>query len=186
MQHHRGSGATPQSALPDSLAPRNINVTNLNRGLFAALMGEAHQYLVAGVLLRLGFYVALFPVRGLPYDLIIVAYRDKKAAPDDFVLIRAQVRTLSRRGTLSLTGGRRAGRGMITLEPYRRGYRYTTHHNDLIIAVDRCTLDLYFIPTRLTTEWPDSVSVKRFKPLRNRYHVLLQWNDKYLSNILRT
>lgn len=43
----------------------------MDEGRFAALSGEAHQYLVTGNLMRLGFHMSVITVRAGTYDLII-------------------------------------------------------------------------------------------------------------------
>lgn len=165
---------------------QKLNITAMERGSFAALLGEAHQYLVSGALMRLGFLVSLFPVRGGTYDIIVVAYEDFQKAPHKRALVRTQVKTLSNNGSLSLVGGRRAGRGMEHRgTDYLKGYKYTTEHNDLIVGVDRNTLDFYFVPTQMTAKWGPAVSRRRLAPLRNRIEVLLNWNSVYLEALGR-
>lgn len=166
------------SSFPSELNPKKL----IKKGLFEALLGEAHQYLVAGILMRLGFLVSMFPVRTGTYDLIVVGYRRPGGKR---VLIRTQVRTLDKKGNLKLMGGRRAGRGMIVLEPYKKGYKYTTEHNDLIIGVDRYTLSLYFVPTELTEQLGQSMGKKLLAPFKNQYEVLLNWNKKYFSKLAK-
>lgn len=160
--------------------PRELNPYKLiKKGLFEAVMGEAHQYLVAGILMRLGFYISLFPVRTGTYDIIVVGYRKPGGKQ---VLIRTQVRTLDKKGNLKLVGGRRAGKGMIPLELYKKGYKYTTKHNDLIIGIDREKLTLYFVPTKLTQKLGKSMGKKLLKLFKNRYEFLRNWNEEYFAN----
>lgn len=173
---------SPKPTLPHPLT--QLNVAGMKRGSFEALLGEAHQYLVSGILMRLGFQVSMFPVRGGTYDLIVVGFDNPDSRKQ--VLIRTQVRTLTKQKNLSLLGGRRAGRGMVPLEPYKKGYRYTPEHNDLIIGVDRDNLDLYFVPTKLTLTWGRQAGKARLTPFKNRFDLLLNWNDAFLTQLSQT
>ena len=113
----------------------STNITGLDKGRYAASLGDAHQYLVIGILMRLGFQVAHVTDRGLPYDIVIRAFKKKGG---ETTLIRCQVRTL-RKGKISFISGTRAG---VDRE-YKSGvkqYKFTTEHNDLLIGVDPETL----------------------------------------------
>ena len=156
----------------------STNITGLDKGRYAASLGDAHQYLVIGILMRLGFQVAHVTDRGLPYDIVIRAFKKKGG---ETVLIRCQVRTL-RKGRISFIAGTRAG---VDRE-YKSGvkqYKFTTEHNDLLIGVDSETLDLYLIPTRFTEEWGREKAVSKLKPLKNNWDILLNWNDEFLRKL---
>ena len=157
-----------------------LNITGMERGAFAALLGEAHQYLVTGLLMRLGFLVSVITVRGGTYDLIIPAYENFAQDKEKRVLIRAQVRTIGK--SLRFVGGLRAGVNRIYL-PEVKGYKYTTKHNDLIIGVDQATLDLYFVPTRYIDRWGRSVSKGKLQALKNHFEILLNWRDDFLTQL---
>ncbi len=60
--------------------------------------------------------------------------------------------------------GIRAGTDRICF-PEVKGYKYTPKHNDLIIGVDRATLDLYLVPTRYIDRWGNSVSKQKLQVL---------------------
>lgn len=164
--------------LPQSFS--QLNITQRNEGAFAALLGEAHQYLVTGILMRLGFLVSVITVRGGTFDLIIPAYENFAKDKERTVLIRSQVRTIKQ--SLRFIGGLRAGTDRIYL-PEVKGYKYTPKHNDLIIGVDRATLDLYLVPTRYIGRWGNSVSKGKLQALKNNFEILLNWNDKFLSQL---
>lgn len=162
--------------LPHALS--QLNIVQREKGAFAALLGEAHQYLVTGILMRLGFLVSVITVRGGTYDLIIPAYEEFTRDKERIVLLRAQVRTV--RQSLSFLGGLRAGRGMVS---FYRGYKYTTQHNDLIIGVDQAMLDLYVVPTRYISRWGNSVSKGKLQVLKNNFEILLNWNEEFLTQL---
>lgn len=159
---------------------KELNIVNRDPGAFAALLGEAHQYLVTGILMRLGFLVSVITVRAGTYDIIIPAFEDFGRHPEKTVLIRAQVKTIKK--SLRFTGGTRAGVDRIYIYG-KKEYKYTTEHNDLIIGVDPETLDLYFVPTRFIARWGKSVSKGKLEPLRNNVNVLLNWNEDFLQEL---
>lgn len=157
-----------------------LNVTKKDKGSFAALLGEAHQYLVTGILMRLGFLVSVITVRAGTFDLIIPAYENFEIEKEKNILLRAQVKTI--KNSLRFIGGTRAGVDRKYI-PGVKEYKYTTKHNDLIIGVDPKLLDLYFVPTRFIDIWGKSVSKNKLKPLKNNIYILLNWNDQYLNNL---
>ena len=167
-----------QKSLPEAFS--RLNITQRNRGAFAALLGEAHQYLVTGLLMRLGFLVSVITVRGGTFDLIIPAYENFTQDREKVALVRAQVRTIKQ--SLRFTGGVRAGVDRIYL-PEVKGYKYTPRHNDLIIGVDQSILDLYLVPTRYIERWGNSVSKSKLQPLKNNWQILLNWNDDFLAQL---
>ena len=130
-----------------------LNIVGRNKGLFASMLGEAHQHIIAGILLRLGFAIATAPIRTEEYDLIVTAYPDQKGQPEKEILLRAQCRTVQRGKSLRLVGGIRGGVDRKYLRPSPKEYKYTEEHNDLILAIEMETLDIFVVPTRLTKHW---------------------------------
>ncbi len=157
-----------------------MNVIQKDKGAYAALLGEAHQYLVTGILMRLGFLVSVITVRAGTFDIIVPAFEDFAKEQQRNVLLRAQVKTVKK--SLKFIGGTRAGVDRKYI-PKVKEYKYSTQHNDLIIGVDPDMIDLFFVPTRFITRWGDSVSKNKLLPLKNRFEILLNWNDKYLNSI---
>ena len=152
------------------------NITGLEEGRYAALLGDAHQYLVIGILMRLGFQVAHVTDRGLPYDIVVRAFTRPGGKP---VFLRCQIRTI-RKGRISFIAGIRAGVDRKYI-PGVKEYKFTTEHNDLIIGVDFETLDLYLIPTCFIEKWGKSRAVSKLQPLKNNFEILLNWNCCYLK-----
>jgi hypothetical protein len=160
-----------------------LNIVRRNKGFFNSMLGEAHQHIIAGILLRLGFAIAAAPVRTGAYDLIVTAYFDRDRQPEKEILLRAQCRTVQQGKSLRLVGGIRGGVERIYLRPSPKEYKYTEEHNDLILAIEAETLDIFVIPTRLTRYWGKSVSVRKLEPLRNRFDILLNWNEDALQRL---
>lgn len=155
----------------------DLNVTGLNPSKHAALLGDAHELMVAGLLCRLGFEVGLLAAKGGAYDLWVIASQDNshKIQP-----LRVQVRTVSSGGGIRFTGGGRGGVDRIYLSDVKV-YKYTEKDNDLIIGVKADTLDLYLLPTRYISAWGKSRSVNQLQPLKNNWEILLNWNDQFLT-----
>ena len=95
--------------MPSDFPPalERLNVTQAVRGAFAALLGEAHEYLVAGLLMRMGFLVSVITVRGGSFDIILPAFKDFSNEVKPRELLRVQVKTI--RNSLSFVGGQRGG-----------------------------------------------------------------------------
>ena len=148
---------------------------------FAARLGDAHQLIVAGILMRLGFHVSISLIKGEPFDMVVFAYRRPGG---EQVPLRCQVKTSEAGRTISFVGGRRGGVDREYIRPSPKEYKYTTQHNDLIIGVDKETLDLYLIPTRFVEKWKEkSKTLSKLELLKNNWEILLNWNDEYLSEL---
>lgn len=157
----------------------DINVTGLGKGKMAANLGDAHEHIVAGILIRLGFDVGIIDVSGTKYDMLIVVF--EKPPPDGKkVILRAQVRTASR--SVSFIGGSRGG---IDRE-YKSGVKtrkFTTKDSDLILAIDRSSFDVYVIPTEFISRWGSSKAISKMQPLKNNWNILLNWNHNFLKSL---
>jgi hypothetical protein len=157
----------------------DLNVTGLHPAKHAALLGDAHEMIVAGILTRLGFEVGLITAKGSPYDLWVIGY---KKPGQEIKPLRVQVRTISKGGNIKFIGGIRGGVDRY----YRSGvkeYKYSEKDHDLIIGVQVETLDLYLVPTRFISKWGKSRSVNKLQILKNNWDILLNWNDEFLSEL---
>ena len=158
----------------------DLNITGLDPAKHAALLGDAHEMIVAGLLTRLGFEVGLIAAKGGPYDLWLMGYADiqtRRIRP-----LRVQVRTVSKGGSIKFIGGVRGGVDRY----YRSGvkvYKYTEKDNDLIVGVEVDTLDLYLVPTKFIHKWGRSRTINKLQLLRNNWNIPLNWNDEYLSDL---
>jgi hypothetical protein len=157
-----------------------LNITNTETGKFASNLGTAHEFLVTGILMRLGFDVSVSSVKGGPYDLLVTVFENGPGS--DSEIIRAAVRTANKQGSIRFTAGIRGGVNRKYI-PDKKKYKYTEEHNDLVIGVDRDTLDLYLIPTVFLDYFGQSKSVNLLLPLRNNWDILLNWNETFTSNL---
>lgn len=157
-----------------------LNIVGMNTAKHAAMLGEAHEFIATGILMRWGFGVSVVSVRGGPYDLIIPAYEDFRANPEKIALLRAQVRTMT--DSISFKAGIRGGVNRVYISDIKT-YKYTEKDNDLIIGVDKSSLDLYLVPTRHIKKWGSSKSKTKLQVYKNNWDVLLQWNDQFLEQL---
>lgn len=157
----------------------DLNITELNPAKHAALLGDAHEMIVAGILARLGFEVGLIAAKGGPYDLWVIGFKgpSRKIQP-----LRVQIRTASKQGSIKFTAGTRGGVNRVYI-PGVKKYKYSEKDNDLIIGVQRDTLDLYLIPTKFISRWGESRSLNKLKQLKNNWDILLNWNDNFLNTL---
>ena len=157
-----------------------LNIVKMDKGKHAALLGEAHEFIATGILMRLGFGVSVVSVRGGSYDLIIPAYENFSLDPAKIVFLRAQIKTMKQ--SLSFIAGIRAG----VNRTYKAGvkeYKYTEKHNDLIIGVDESLLNLYLVPTRHIQKWGGSKSKTKLQGYKNNWDIILNWNDTFLEKL---
>lgn len=157
----------------------DLDVTGRISKLGGNILGDAHEHIVTGVLMRLGFDVSVSNVMGTPYDLLITCYEDGVGSREH--IIKAQVKTCGK--SIRFIGGVRGG---IDRE-YKSGvkeYKYTEEHNDLVIGVNKDTLDLYLIPTRFLKYFGKSKSIGQLGFLKNNWNILLNWHEPYLSELL--
>lgn len=158
-----------------------LNITKTDKGKFDSNKGTAHEFYVAGILMRLGFDVSVSSMAGVPYDLIVSAF--EKGPSSRTKLLRVQVKTA--KDSVSFIGGVRGGadRAYTSTEKelVEKKYKYSEEHNDLITGVQLETLDIYLIPTKFLKKFGESKSIKLLSPLKNNWDILLNWNDKYLD-----
>jgi hypothetical protein len=155
------------------------NITGKDKGAFAADLGASNEFIVTGILIRLGFDVGVMQVSRTPYDLWLFAFSKPKG---EMIPLRVQIKTISGGGSIKLGGGTRGG----VDRQYKSGvkeYKYTTEHNDLIVGVDKSTLNLYLLPTSFTENWGKSKSIGSLQLLKNNWSLLLNWNAEYLSEL---
>jgi len=157
----------------------DLNIVGLDPGKHAALLGDAHELIVAGILIRLGFEVGLISAKGGAYDLWVIAYENPGG---NIKPLRVQIRTVAPGKGIKFVGGIRAGINRIYIRGVKE-YKYTEKDNDLIIGIDPKTLDLYLLPTRFISRWGKSRSIRKLHPLRNNWEILLNWNNEFLNKL---
>ena len=168
--------------LPKERKVTDLNITGKEPSAFAARLGDAHEFIVTGILIRLGFDVGTMQVKGVAYDLWLLAYEKPHG---EKISLRVQIKTISEGGSIKFGGGSRGGVDRVYI-PKVKQYKYTTEHNDLVFGVDKNTFDLYLVPTRFVSKWGDSRSVGKMQALKNNWDILLNWNDTFLKKLEST
>lgn len=158
----------------------DLNVAKMQESRFAATLGDAHEHVVLGLLIRLGLEVGKVDVSSTPYDLIVGAFTKKSDGKK--VFLKAQVKTI--RDSLSLKGGSRGGKDR-TYKSDVKTYKYTKDQTDLMIGIDRDTLDLYIVPTLVTEKFNSSVSKSKLQIFKNNWDIFWNWNEAYLSELAK-
>lgn len=161
----------------------DLNITKAESGKFSSNLGTAHEHLVTGILMRLGFDVSVSSVKGEAYDLLITAYETGPGSKEH--IIKAQVKTA--RKSIGFVGGVRAGRDRAYKSTEKKlvdkSYKYTEKHSDLIIGVDVESMDLYLIPTRIIKRFGKSKSLSKLALLKNYWNLLLNWSEDHLKTL---
>ena len=157
----------------------DIDITGKVALKSGSVLGAAHEHLVTGILMRLGFDVSVSSMTTAHYDLLIGALTDGRGSDEQ--LIKAQVKTC-KGNSLDLTGGSRGGKDRITI-PGVKDYKYTPEHCDLMVGVDKESLDIYLFPVRFAERYGKSVSVRKIAIVRNNWDILLHWNNVYLQRL---
>lgn len=159
----------------------DFDITGRVKKSGGSLLGPAHEHIVTGILIRLGFDVTPIGRLGVPYDLLIKAYENGPQSKE--VILRAAVRTCDK--SISFTAGSRGGIDR-TYKSGVKEYRYSEQHNDIIIGVDKYTLDLYLVPTRFVENFgTGSKSLRQLALLKNNWHIRLNWRGDYIESILQ-
>lgn len=167
---------------------KDLDVTGLVKEKSGNILGNAHEHFVAAVMMRLGFEISLSEISASVYDCIIGVFSQPPNNSDNIgkmkkTFIKAQIKTA--KDSIRLTGGGRAGVDRIynTEDTDNKIYKYTSEMVDLIIGVDKKTLDLYILPTVFTKQWGKSKTLSKIQPVKNNWSILLNWNEKYLNKI---
>lgn len=165
----------------------DLNVTRIEDGKFSSNLGTAHELFVTGILMRLGFDVSVSSVKGGPYDLLIEVYTDNQKS--DKLLKKAQVKTCG--FSLKFIGGIRGGVDRDyssggSKQLISKKYKYSEIHNDIILGVQKETLDIYIVPTKYVVNFGDSRALTKLQPLKNNWDILKNWNNNFLDQLLET
>lgn len=153
-------------------------------------LGDAHEYFVVSILMRLGFNeVALAEDSADKFDLLLGIYNfppaDGEQSADE--ILKVQIKASSK--SVSLEGGGRAGadrnyqgEGLVD-----KTYRYSEDDVDMLIGVDKINLDLYLIPIGFIEEFDTKTkSFGKMKPLKNNWELLLNWNEDFKYELKQT
>ena len=139
------------------------------KGLQASVDGFAHEYIVAGILMKRYQNVSLVDLPLSPYDIIIV-FKQSNGKED---ILRTQVKTAT--NAISFIGGTRGGIDRAYLSGVKE-YKQSTKTSDVVIGLHPRggdSFDLYFVPTLLIEQLAQkSISLRKIEALKNNYEIL--------------
>ena len=142
------------------------------KGREDSVKGFAHEHIVAGILMKRYQNVSLVDLPLSKYDLIIVPKQQENGTEE---AIRAQVKTVSPSGSISFTGGGRAGVDR-TYKSDVKTYVQSTKTSDVVIGIQQASnghFDLYFVPTVLIEVLEQkSISINKIQALKNNADIL--------------
>lgn len=155
----------------------DLDITGLIKAKSGAPLGDAHEIIVRGIMMRLGLEIGKVDLSSGPYDLIMTVYNRPKGKK---LFLKAQVKTIS--GSLPLTAGSRGGRDR-TYKSDVKTYKYSKKQIDVILGVDKTSLDIYIFPVSFAAKYKTSVSKNKMKVCKNNWDMLLNWNTKFLKRV---
>lgn len=150
-------------------------------------LGDAHEYFVVAILMRLGFNeVGLAEDSADRFDLQLGVYSSPPDSGEEIPDKTLKVQIKASSDSASFTGGTRAGadRKFSGDDLVDKSYIYSADDIDLLIAVDKENLDLYLIPIRIVEDFgTKSKSFNKMNHLKNNWNILLNWNKNYILEL---
>mgnify|MGYP001479793531 CR=1 FL=1 len=152
-------------------------------GKQASVDGFAHEYIVAGILMKRYQNVSLVDLPLSPYDIIIA----RKLPDGKEDIVRVQVKTA--KTSVSFTGGTRGGVDRAYKSDVKT-YVQSPDTSDCIVGLrpnENGTFDLYFIPTVLIEHFgTKSKGLGTIEFLKNNYNILENCkNYSYIINLAK-
>jgi hypothetical protein len=141
-----------------------INFTNIDKGIFRTMNGNADEMIAVGRIIKAGFPCSRVDVTNAKYDAVVDLGGYQK-------VLRIQIKG-SGTGKIDLTGGSRSGK-QISREVKQRTYKYTKHDCDLILGIDTSNGDCYIIPIEDTLKWKNSIDVKYLTEYKENWQILI-------------
>jgi len=141
-----------------------INLTNLDGGIFRTMNGNADELIAIGRVIKAGFPCSRVDVTNARYDAIVDIGGAKK-------LLKIQIKG-SGGESINFTGGGRSGK-QINKEVEKRTYKYTKKDCDLIIGIDTNNGDCYIIPIDDIAPWGASKSFSKLQKYKENWQILI-------------
>ncbi len=141
-----------------------INLTNIEGGVFRSMNGNADEMIAIGRVIKAGFPCSRVDVTNAKYDAIVDIGGAKK-------LLRIQIKGTGGK-SIDFTGGGRSGK-QISREAPSRVYKYTNKDCDLIIGIDTRNGDCYIIPIDDILPFGNSKSISQLQQYRENWQSLI-------------
>jgi hypothetical protein len=126
--------------------------------------------------MRLGLEVGKVDLSSSAYDIILRALDGHGQK----LFIKVQVKTVDK--SLPLTAGSRGGVDR-TYKASVKVYKYSLKDADLILGIDKQSLDIYVVPVLFTLNLGGSISKGKLSGLKDNWDILLNWNPTYLNDL---
>lgn len=143
-----------------------INLTNIEKGLFRTMNGNADEMVAIGRVIKAGFPCSRVDVTNAKYDAVVDLGGSQK-------LLRIQIKGTSG-GSLNFTGGSRSGQ-QIRKDPSapNRTYKYTKKDCDLIIGIHSENGDCYIIPIEDIGAWGNTKALSMLEHYKENWGLLI-------------
>jgi formylglycine-generating enzyme required for sulfatase activity len=141
-----------------------INFTNIDKGIFRSMNGNADEMIAVGRIIKAGFPCSRVDVTNAKYDAVVDLGGYQK-------VLRVQIKG-SGTGIIDFTGGSRSGK-QISREVKQRTYKYSQQDCDLIIGVDTTNGDCYIIPIEELSKWKNSTNIKNLQQYKENWQILV-------------
>ena len=145
------------------------------KGLLASAKGFANESRLLAALLERGFNASCVDLPHSTYDIVV-----EKSTHD---IIRVQVKTVGRTGSVSFQGGVRGGADR-TYKSDVKSYTYNTKTCDIVVGVESISdngdkeVNFYFIPTlHIEKIGQKSLSMNRISQAKNNWEILRMCKD---------
>jgi hypothetical protein len=145
------------------------------KGLLASAKGFANESRLLAALLERGFNASRVDLPHSTYDIVV-----EKSTHD---IIRVQVKTVGKKGSVSFRGGVRGGADR-TYKSDVKSYTHNTETCDIVVGVESLSdngdkeVNFYFIPTlHIEKIGQKSLSVNRIPQAKNNWEILRMCKD---------
>jgi len=142
-----------------------INLTDIEKGVFRTMNGNADEMIAVGRVIKAGFPCSRVDVTNAKYDAIVDIGGCKK-------LLRIQIKGTGN-GSLNFTGGGRSGE-QISRQAKSRKYKYTEKDCDLIIGIDTNNGECYIIPIKDLEQWGENKVLSRLQKYKENWQILIE------------
>ena len=141
-----------------------INFTNIDKGIFRTMNGNADEMIAVGRIIKAGFPCSRVDVTNAKYDAVVDLGGYQK-------VLRIQIKG-SGTGKIDFTGGSRSGK-QISRDVQQRTYKYSKEDCDLILGVDTSNGDCYIIPIEALSKWKNSADVRHLQDYKENWQILI-------------
>lgn len=142
------------------------NLTQIERGLFRPMNGNANELIGIGRIIKAGFSCSRVDVTNAKYDAVIDLGGYKR-------LLRIQIKGVRDGKAISFKGGFRSGK-QFKDDMEDRSYKYTREDCDIILGVDSDDGLCYIIPIDDIKDWKQTKQLSQLQYYKENWNLLLR------------